>query len=112
LDAPDAAPSIPPGTRRSTNNAEGEVAGWYIDVGGLNHGFLWLPETADPFGASLQSPAQREAASPAPIPDLTLLALPEGTRVSTERQLAMSRVISLLPVPEKVRALLLKRATP
>jgi hypothetical protein len=31
------------GTRPSTNNAEGEVAGWYVDAGGLNHGFLWIP---------------------------------------------------------------------
>ena len=43
FDAPDAAPGSTAGTRPSTNNAEGEVAGWYIDAGGLNHGFLWIP---------------------------------------------------------------------
>jgi hypothetical protein len=30
-------------TRPSTNNAAGEVARWYIEAGGLNHGFLWIP---------------------------------------------------------------------
>jgi len=43
FDAPDAAPGSAAGTRPSTNNAEGQVAGWYIDAGGLNHGFLWIP---------------------------------------------------------------------
>ena len=52
FDAPDAAPSSRMtfgffGTRPSTNNAEGEVAGWYIDAGGLNHGFLWIPGSPD-----------------------------------------------------------------
>jgi len=47
FDAPDAGPGfgVNGGTRPSTNNAEGEVAGWYIDAGGLNHGFLWIPGT-------------------------------------------------------------------
>jgi hypothetical protein len=47
FDAPGAAPGFvggfPAGTRPSTNNAEGEVAGWYVDSSGLNHGFLWIP---------------------------------------------------------------------
>lgn len=29
------------GTRPSTNNSAGNVAGWYIDNAGLNHGFIW-----------------------------------------------------------------------
>jgi hypothetical protein len=46
--APDADPTHAQGvggTRPSTNNAEAEVAGWYTDAGGLNHGFLWIPGT-------------------------------------------------------------------
>jgi hypothetical protein len=46
FDAPHAALGSTAGTRPSTN-AEGEVAGWYIDAGGLNHGFLWIPGSLD-----------------------------------------------------------------
>jgi hypothetical protein len=31
------------GTRPSTNNARGEVAGWYIDSNYVDHGFVWQP---------------------------------------------------------------------
>jgi hypothetical protein len=31
------------GTRPSTNNLQGEVAGWYVDANGVNHGFVWKP---------------------------------------------------------------------
>jgi hypothetical protein len=31
------------GTRPSTNNQQGEVAGWFWDESGLGHGFLWTP---------------------------------------------------------------------
>lgn len=31
------------GTRPSTNNASGEVAGWFTDSNNLNHGFVWTP---------------------------------------------------------------------
>jgi hypothetical protein len=41
FDAPGA--GIGQGTRPSTNNASGEVAGWWTDQSGLNHGFLWVP---------------------------------------------------------------------
>jgi hypothetical protein len=111
FDAPDAAPGSTAGTRPSTNNAEGEVAGWYIDASGLNHGFIWTSGTPRGYAISLRTPGQNEAASPATIPNAALrLALPEGVRVSMQRQTAMSRVISRLPIPEKVRALVLKRA--
>ncbi len=47
FDAPNAAPGTPGvafgGTRVSTNNAEGEVTGWYFDKKQLVHGFVWLP---------------------------------------------------------------------
>jgi hypothetical protein len=31
------------GTRPSTNNAWGEVTGWYIDANYGSHGFVWQP---------------------------------------------------------------------
>jgi hypothetical protein len=31
------------GTRPSTNNAWGEVTGWYIDANYVSHGFVWQP---------------------------------------------------------------------
>ena len=31
------------GTRPSTNNAWGEVTGWYLDANGVYHGFVWQP---------------------------------------------------------------------
>jgi hypothetical protein len=43
FDAPDAAPIAGLGTRVSTNNARGEVTGWYFDKKELVHGFVWLP---------------------------------------------------------------------
>jgi hypothetical protein len=43
FDAPHAASGITAGTRPSTNNVEGAVAGWWIDKHGVNHGFVWLP---------------------------------------------------------------------
>jgi hypothetical protein len=41
--APDAGRSKGRGTRPSTNNAAGEITGWYIDVNELDHGFVWTP---------------------------------------------------------------------
>lgn len=114
FDAPDAAPGSTAGvggTRPSTNNDEGEVAGWYIDAGGLNHGFLWIRGQRDGYAISLRTPSQDEAASPARIPNPLLLLSPnENTSVSTQRQTTMVRFISQLPIPEKIRALLLERA--
>jgi hypothetical protein len=43
FDAPDAGTGQYQGTRSSTNNARGEVAGWVTDTSGLNHGFVWVP---------------------------------------------------------------------
>jgi hypothetical protein len=47
FDAPDAGTvatqPFQEGTRPSTNNLQGTVAGWYIDADGLNHGFVWNP---------------------------------------------------------------------
>jgi hypothetical protein len=93
FDAPDAGPGFGQngGTRPSTNNAEGEVAGWYIDAGGLNHGFLWIPDTPDSYTVSLRTPGQSEAVSSVTAPDPAL-------------------AISRLPVPEQIRELILKRA--
>jgi hypothetical protein len=31
------------GTRVTTNNAWGQVTGWYIDPNGVDHGFVWQP---------------------------------------------------------------------
>ena len=96
FDAPDAAPSSRMtfglfGTRPSTNNAEGEVAGWYMDAGGLNHGFFWIPGTPDGYAVSTLTPGQSEAVSSATVPDPPL-------------------AISRLPLPEKIRELILRRA--
>ncbi len=41
FDAPNAGAGAFQGTRTSTNNTAGEVAGWYVDSAGLNHGFVW-----------------------------------------------------------------------
>lgn len=43
FNAPDAGTGQYQGTRSSTNNARGEVAGWVTDSSGLNHGFVWVP---------------------------------------------------------------------
>jgi hypothetical protein len=43
FDAPGAGSGGGQGTRPSTNNLEGEVAGWRVDGAGLNHGFVWVP---------------------------------------------------------------------
>jgi hypothetical protein len=43
FDAPGAGNLAGQGTRPSTNNAEGAVAGWFWDENGLGHGFLWIP---------------------------------------------------------------------
>jgi hypothetical protein len=43
FDAPDAGPGAFQGTRPSTNNLEGEVAGWVINATGGNRGFVWQP---------------------------------------------------------------------
>jgi hypothetical protein len=32
------------GTRPSTNNLEGDVAGWWLDPTGLTHGFVWYSD--------------------------------------------------------------------
>lgn len=106
FDAPGAAPGPNAGTRPSTNNAEGEVAGWYVDAGGLNHGFLWIPGRRDDYALSLRNPSQDDSALPNPA---VRLSLDEGISGSMQRQMAISRFVSRLPVPEKVRALLLKR---
>jgi hypothetical protein len=58
FDAPDADPGSTFGTRPSTNNAEAEVAGWYMDAGGLNHGFLWIPGTSDSYAVGPRTPGQ------------------------------------------------------
>jgi hypothetical protein len=85
-------PQAPPlATRPSTNNAEGEVAGWYTDAGGLNHGFLWIPGTPDSYAGSSSTPGQSAAVSSATLPDA-------------------APAISRLPVPEQMRELILKRA--
>jgi hypothetical protein len=44
FDAPGAGTSGYQGTRPSTNNLSGEVAGWYIDAENVYHGFLWRPD--------------------------------------------------------------------
>jgi len=44
FDAPDAGKSAQQGTRPSTNNFDGEVAGWYIDSGNVAHSFVWKPD--------------------------------------------------------------------
>jgi hypothetical protein len=31
------------GTRPSTDNARGEVSGWYVDGHNVDHGFVWQP---------------------------------------------------------------------
>jgi len=41
--APGAGHGAGQGTRPSTNNTEGAVAGWWIDRNNLNHGFVWIP---------------------------------------------------------------------
>jgi hypothetical protein len=43
FDAPDAGTANGQGTQPSTNNAEGDVVGWYIDGNNVYHGFLWRP---------------------------------------------------------------------
>jgi hypothetical protein len=43
FDAPDGGPGAFQGTRTSTNNLEGEVAGWVITASGGNRGFVWQP---------------------------------------------------------------------
>jgi hypothetical protein len=43
FDAPDAGPGAFQGTRPSTNNLEGEVAGWVTTATGGNRGFVWQP---------------------------------------------------------------------
>jgi len=43
FDAKDGGGGVYQGTRPSTNNDNTEVAGWYTDGGGLNHGFVWEP---------------------------------------------------------------------
>ncbi len=43
FDAPDAGPGAFQGTRPSTNNLEGEVAGWVITASDGNRGFVWQP---------------------------------------------------------------------
>jgi hypothetical protein len=35
------------GTRPSTNNAAGEVVGWYLDAQFMPHGFIWQPQGED-----------------------------------------------------------------
>jgi hypothetical protein len=44
FDAPGAGGGANQGTRPSTNNSQGEVAGWWVDPSGLNHAFIWQPE--------------------------------------------------------------------
>jgi hypothetical protein len=44
FDAPDAGKDAQQGTRPSTNNFDGEVAGWYIDSGNVTHSFVWIPD--------------------------------------------------------------------
>jgi hypothetical protein len=44
FDAPDAGKDALQGTRPSTNNFDGEVAGWYIDSGNVAHSFVWKPD--------------------------------------------------------------------
>ena len=41
--APDAGPGAFQGTRPSTNNLQGEVAGWVTTASGGNRGFVWQP---------------------------------------------------------------------
>ena len=41
FDAPGAGSGAYQGTRPSTNNLFGDVAGWWIDAAGVNHGFVW-----------------------------------------------------------------------
>ncbi len=43
FDAPDAGPGAFQGTRPSTNNLEGEIAGWVTTASGGNRGFVWQP---------------------------------------------------------------------
>jgi len=43
FDAPGAGTGVWQGTRPSTNNLEGAVAGWYVDEKSVNHGFVWIP---------------------------------------------------------------------
>ena len=43
IDAPDAGTGNSQGTQPSTNNAGGEVVGWYIDGNNVSHGFVWRP---------------------------------------------------------------------
>jgi hypothetical protein len=43
FDAPHAGTGAFQGTRPSTNNAAGAVAGWVVDGNSLYHGFLWQP---------------------------------------------------------------------
>jgi len=43
FDAPDGGPGAFQGTRPSTNNLEGEVAGWVTTASGGNRGFVWQP---------------------------------------------------------------------
>jgi hypothetical protein len=43
FDAPHAGTGAGQGTRPSTNNAAGAVAGWVVDANSLYHGFLWQP---------------------------------------------------------------------
>ena len=43
FDAPNGGTTAFQGTRPSTNNLLGSVAGWYVDENGLNHGFVWVP---------------------------------------------------------------------
>jgi hypothetical protein len=47
FDAPDAGSMANQGTRSSTNNAAGEVTGWYIDAQFMPHGFIWQPQGED-----------------------------------------------------------------
>jgi hypothetical protein len=44
IDAKGAGTSAGQGTRPSTNNLEGDVAGWWIDEYNLNHGFVWYSD--------------------------------------------------------------------
>jgi hypothetical protein len=43
FDAPDGGLGAFQGTRPSTNNLEGEVAGWVTNASGGNRGFVWQP---------------------------------------------------------------------
>jgi hypothetical protein len=43
FDAPGAGAGANQGTRPSTSNMEGAVAGWWVDGNNLNHGFVWIP---------------------------------------------------------------------